>query len=137
MDFDRTIKIAPSILSADFANFGAEIRAIEAQGAGGRPRRQRPVERGHERGLVERLVERELDRGGKGDHHGERRARRRLDLGDPAVGIGSVEAPVEGDHLPVEGIQGAEADVAVLGQLGEGDGLPCRNATRRSPCCRT
>ncbi|ARC88266.1 ribulose-phosphate 3-epimerase [Rhodovulum sp. MB263] len=31
--FDRSIKIAPSILSADFANFGAEIRAIEAQGA--------------------------------------------------------------------------------------------------------
>ena len=31
--FDRTIKIAPSILSADFANFGAECRAIEAQGA--------------------------------------------------------------------------------------------------------
>ncbi len=33
MSFDRKIKIAPSILSADFANFGAEIRAIEAQGA--------------------------------------------------------------------------------------------------------
>jgi ribulose-phosphate 3-epimerase len=33
MTFDRTVKIAPSILSADFANFGAEIRAIEAQGA--------------------------------------------------------------------------------------------------------
>jgi ribulose-phosphate 3-epimerase len=32
MSFDRSIKIAPSILSADFANFGAEIRAIEAQG---------------------------------------------------------------------------------------------------------
>ncbi|MCB1518343.1 MAG: ribulose-phosphate 3-epimerase [Hyphomicrobiaceae bacterium] len=31
--FDRSIKIAPSILSADFANFGAEIRAIEDQGA--------------------------------------------------------------------------------------------------------
>ena len=30
---DRTVKIAPSILSADFANFGAECRAIEAQGA--------------------------------------------------------------------------------------------------------
>lgn len=28
----RQIKIAPSILSADFANFGQEIRAIEAQG---------------------------------------------------------------------------------------------------------
>ena len=25
--------IAPSILSADFANFGAEIRAVEAKGA--------------------------------------------------------------------------------------------------------
>lgn len=31
--FDRRIKIAPSILSADFANFGAECRAIEDQGA--------------------------------------------------------------------------------------------------------
>lgn len=33
MNFNRSIKIAPSILSADFANFGAECRAIEAQGA--------------------------------------------------------------------------------------------------------
>ncbi len=32
MSLNRSIKIAPSILSADFANFGAEIRAIEAQG---------------------------------------------------------------------------------------------------------
>jgi ribulose-phosphate 3-epimerase len=31
--FDRRVKIAPSILSADFAAFGAECRAIEAQGA--------------------------------------------------------------------------------------------------------
>jgi ribulose-phosphate 3-epimerase len=31
--FDRSIKIAPSILAADFANFGAECRAVEAQGA--------------------------------------------------------------------------------------------------------
>jgi ribulose-phosphate 3-epimerase len=31
--FDRSIKIAPSILSADFANLGAEIRAVEAEGA--------------------------------------------------------------------------------------------------------
>ncbi len=30
--FNRAIKIAPSILSADFANFGAECEAIEAQG---------------------------------------------------------------------------------------------------------
>ena len=32
MSFDRSIKIAPSILSADFADFGREIAAIEAQG---------------------------------------------------------------------------------------------------------
>ncbi|MCL4166804.1 UNVERIFIED_CONTAM: hypothetical protein GTU68_014195 [Idotea baltica] len=31
--FSRDLKIAPSILSADFANFGKEIEAIEAQGA--------------------------------------------------------------------------------------------------------
>ena len=31
--FDRSIKIAPSILSADFADFGREIEAVEAQGA--------------------------------------------------------------------------------------------------------
>ncbi|MEO1601986.1 MAG: ribulose-phosphate 3-epimerase [Pseudomonadota bacterium] len=31
--FDRRPKIAPSILSADFAALGAEIRAVEAQGA--------------------------------------------------------------------------------------------------------
>lgn len=31
--FDRSPKIAPSILSADFAAFGAEVRAVEAEGA--------------------------------------------------------------------------------------------------------
>lgn len=31
--FDRSIKIAPSILASDFANFGAECAAVEAQGA--------------------------------------------------------------------------------------------------------
>lgn len=33
MAFHRQIKIAPSILAADFANFGAECAAVEAQGA--------------------------------------------------------------------------------------------------------
>lgn len=33
MSFDRNIKIAPSILASDFANFGAEIVAVEVQGA--------------------------------------------------------------------------------------------------------
>lgn len=31
--FDRSVKIAPSILAADFANFGREIEAVEAEGA--------------------------------------------------------------------------------------------------------
>ncbi|MEL6977441.1 MAG: ribulose-phosphate 3-epimerase [Pseudomonadota bacterium] len=31
--FSRAMKIAPSILAADFADFGAECRAVEAQGA--------------------------------------------------------------------------------------------------------
>ncbi len=33
MPFDRSIRIAPSILAADFAAFGAESRAVEAAGA--------------------------------------------------------------------------------------------------------
>ena len=33
MSFSRTVKIAPSILAADFANFGAECRAVEGEGA--------------------------------------------------------------------------------------------------------
>ena len=33
MTFDRSIKIAPSILAADFADFGREIEAVEAEGA--------------------------------------------------------------------------------------------------------
>lgn len=33
MNFERTIKIAPSILSADFATLGAECQAIEKAGA--------------------------------------------------------------------------------------------------------
>ena len=33
MTFDRNIKIAPSILAADFADFGREIEAVEAEGA--------------------------------------------------------------------------------------------------------
>ena len=33
MSFERKIRIAPSILSADFADFGREIRSVEDQGA--------------------------------------------------------------------------------------------------------
>ena len=37
-----------------------------------------------------------------------------------AVDVGAVEAAVDGDHLAVERVQRAEAEVAVLGQLLEG-----------------
>lgn len=33
MTFDRRLRIAPSILAADFANFGAECETVESQGA--------------------------------------------------------------------------------------------------------
>lgn len=33
MRFERSVKIAPSILAADFANLGQEIEAVEAEGA--------------------------------------------------------------------------------------------------------
>lgn len=33
MSFDRSIKIAPSILAADFANFGKECEVVESEGA--------------------------------------------------------------------------------------------------------
>ncbi|MDJ1008474.1 MAG: ribulose-phosphate 3-epimerase [Paracoccaceae bacterium] len=33
MPVDRSIKIAPSILAADFADFGREVRSVEAEGA--------------------------------------------------------------------------------------------------------
>ncbi|EKE44367.1 N-terminal of ribulose-phosphate 3-epimerase [Oceaniovalibus guishaninsula JLT2003] len=33
MPFDRNVKIAPSILAADFARFGDECRAVESAGA--------------------------------------------------------------------------------------------------------
>ena len=39
-DFNRDIKIAPSILAADFANMGAECRAAEDQGGDWRFSRQ-------------------------------------------------------------------------------------------------
>ena len=40
---------------------------------------------------------------------------------DRAVDVGPVEAAVEGDHLAVEAVQRPEPEVAVLGQLGEGE----------------
>ena len=38
---------------------------------------------------------------------------------DGAIDVGAVEAAVDGDHLAVEAVQGAEPEVAVLGELGE------------------
>src|SRR3954469_11902053 len=52
--------------------------------------------------------------------HREGRASLRRNVADHAVGVGAHEAAVHGDHLAVEGVQGSDPEVAVTGQLGEG-----------------
>ena len=69
--------------------------------------------------MGERPVDRRLDRRVELDDDRERRPLVRTDRVDRPVDAGAVEAAVEGDHLAVEPVQRAEAQVAVLGQLGE------------------
>jgi hypothetical protein len=51
---------------------------------------------------------------------------------DRSLDVGAPEAAVEGDHLAVEGVQRPEAEVAVLGQLGEAD-VALIGAVQQSP----
>ena len=71
--------------------------------------------------MREVIRELELDLRFKPDHDRERRQGAWLNLDDRAVEVGAIEAPVEGDHLPVERVQGAEAEIAVPGELSEAD----------------
>ena len=103
---------------------GADEReaAVEAQGAGGGPGGDQLVEAGQQlvvRALGRRqpLVDRRLE---AGDDR-ERRPLPRADPVDPPVDVGAEELAVERDHLAVEVVQRAEAEVAVLGQLGEAE----------------
>ena len=54
-------------------------------------------------------------------HHRERRLRPGAIGWTTPVDVGAEELAVEGDHLAVEPVQRAQAEVAVLGQLGEAE----------------
>jgi hypothetical protein len=95
--------------------------AVHPHRRGARTRRHPLVEGGNQGVVVERAVELELDLRLEPDDDRERRQGAWLNLVDRAVDVGPVEAPVEGDHLSVERVQGAEAEIAVLGELGEAD----------------
>src|SRR5687767_7932766 len=67
--------------------------------------------------VVERRFDLMLDLRLEPSHRREGRERLRVDLAHPAVHVGAVEAAVERDHLPVERVEGPEAEVSVLGEL--------------------
>jgi hypothetical protein len=69
--------------------------------------------------VVQLFLEAEVDVGIEGDDDGERRVLGGGQLIQPPLDVGSVEAPVEGHHLPVEVIDGAEPGVPLVGKLGE------------------
>jgi hypothetical protein len=71
--------------------------------------------------VVERAISGHVDSRLKPGHDRERRSLRPVHLADGPVDVGPVEASVERDHLPVEPVQRPQPEVAVLGQLGEGE----------------
>ena len=71
--------------------------------------------------MGERAGDLRLDRRRERGDHRERGPLLRRHLGERSVDRGPVEAAVEGDHLAVEAVQRAEPEVAVLGELGEGE----------------
>ncbi len=89
----------------------------EARGAGG----QLGVEPGLEGGQGQRARDSEVDLRGEGNDQRERRPLRVGDPADAAVDGGLEELAVQRDHLPVAGLERAEAEIAVLLELAEGD----------------
>lgn len=53
--------------------------------------------------------------------HGERCLCFRVDRLDPPLGIGMQEVSIDRDHLAVTPVEGADAEIAPVGKLGEGD----------------
>jgi hypothetical protein len=78
------------------------------------------------------LVDRRLEAG----DDGERRPLSRRHRADAPRDVGTEELAVERDHLAVEVVEGAETEVAVLGQLGKAEvsleGAVEQGADRRS-----
>jgi len=69
--------------------------------------------------VVRGAVDAELNHRIKERYDGERGPRRRGNLADVPLHVGTQEAAVEREHLAVQPVQGAEPEVAVLGKLGE------------------
>jgi hypothetical protein len=109
------------VLAWDRAGPDALEGAIEPDGAGGGARRNQLVEAGEQVAVGQRPVDLPLDRrleAGDDRERGPLRGRHRV---DPALDVGPVEIAVEGDHLAVQPVQRAEAEVALLSQLGEAE----------------
>ncbi len=104
-DRARTSSKRPSIRTAHVA-LPAGIRAVDLP--------QQPV-------VVERPLQIELEERAERDYDGERRALRAREVVDPAIDLGAVEEPVEGDHLAVEVVDRSQAEIPVLGELAEAD----------------
>ncbi len=109
------------VLARDRACAHALELAVDAEGAAGIRVGGDRVELAQHPLVGDRPLDRPLERRLEPGHRGERRPLARRDLLDQAVDVGAVEAAVERDHLAVERVQGPEPEVAVLGELGEGD----------------
>jgi hypothetical protein len=94
---------------------------VDPDGTGGGAGGNALLDRRQQRIVVERSLEAEVEIGVEGNDHRERGALGAGQLVDPALDVGPVEATVEGHHLPIEVIHGAEPVVALLGQLREAD----------------
>src|SRR5262249_60006211 len=93
--------------------------AVDADGARRRVVGDELVDPSEEVLIVDRGGQLEIRRGLERDDDRERRAALALDLVKRPVELGAIEAPVDGDHLPVERVQRSEPEVSVLGELGE------------------
>src|SRR6188474_2949507 len=86
--------------------------SIKSDRTGGSPGGYQLVESRQQLFVAERSVEALIDLGLEVGDHCERRSRRRLHLAHRPIDVGAIEAPVEGNHLPVQSVQRAEAQIA-------------------------
>ena len=70
--------------------------------------------------MIQGSLQVELDGRLEGDDNGEWGPLRAGELLGPALHVGAVEATVERDHLAVQVVDGAQPEVAMLGELREG-----------------
>ena len=95
--------------------------AVEAERAGAGARRGQLVDPRQQLLVLERPLEADVDLGLEAGDDGERRPLGRRHRVDAPLDVGAEELAVEGDHLAVEAVDRPQAEVAVLGQLGEAE----------------